>query len=390
MKRHVYLAAIEDSADALGADVIRVLRALDTEIEISGVGGSQMRAAGVSSGVNTSGLAVLGLFDGLAAYSRVKQAVTSIADDIEARDPDAAILIDSWGVMWRLGRELKGRGLHASRIKLIGPQVWATRPGRARVLAEWFDHLLCIHDFEQPFYEGLSLPTTVIGNPAVGRMEKGDGARFRQALAISTDAPMIGLLPGSRMSELLKVAPALVGAAAKLKNQFPDAVVVCLPAPSVRERVMQLSAHWPFEHMIAPEEQDRSDVMAAMDVALACSGTVTTELAEQGAAVVTGYKLGWTSWVIARAFLLRTKFISLINVAAGQEIIPEFVQTRLTADRVAQAARRLLASPDARKAQIDAQNEAIGRLAGPSGTSSARIAAEKIIELVDANPSQTS
>lgn len=390
MKRHVYLAAIEDSADALGADVIRVLRALDPEIEISGVGGSRMRAAGVSSNVDTSGLAVLGLFDGLAAYSRVKQAVTAIADDVEARNPDAAILIDSWGVMWRLGRELDHRGLRALRIKLIGPQVWATRPGRARVLAQWFDHLLCIHDFEEPFYEGLSLPTTVIGNPAVGRMEKGDGARFRHALGISSDAPIIGLLPGSRMSELSKVAPTLVGAAEELKAEFPEAAVVCLPAPSVRERVMQMSALWSFEHIIAPEELDRSDVMAAMDVALACSGTVTTELAEQGAAVVTGYKLGWTSWMIARAFLLRTKFISLINVAVGREIIPEFVQTRLTADRVAEAARGLLASTDARKTQIDAQNEAIERLAGPSGVSSAHIAAKKIIELVDANPRQTS
>lgn len=383
MKRHIYLAAIEDSADALGADVIRALRRLDPEIEISGVGGSQMRAAGVSSEIDTSGLAVLGLFDGVAAYGRVKRVVASIADDIEARNPDAAVLIDSWGAMWRLGRELKLRGHRAARIKLIGPQVWATRPGRARVLARWFDHLLCIHEFEQPFYEGLSLPTTVIGNPAIGRMPRGDGDRFRTELGLGPSAPIIGLLLGSRMSELNKVSPTLIAAAQRLKSEFPDATVVCLPAPSVRQRVLELSAQWPFDHIVTSETQNRSDAMAAMDIALACSGTVTTELAEQGAAVITGYKLGWTSWAIARAFLLRTKFISLINVAANREIIPEFVQTRLTADLLAEAGRRLLASPEARQQQVQAQTEAIRRLAGPSGTTSAEIAAAKIIDLAD-------
>ncbi|MFZ4686002.1 MAG: lipid-A-disaccharide synthase, partial [Hyphomonadaceae bacterium] len=145
---HVYLVAAEDSGDAIGADVIDAMRAKDPAVRISGIGGERMRAKGVSADIDMSGLAVLGLIEGLKAYGRVKQAVEDTADAIAKVDPDSVVLIDSWGFMWRVARALKMRGVRAKRIKLIGPQVWATRPGRARVLAQWVDHLLCIHQFE--------------------------------------------------------------------------------------------------------------------------------------------------------------------------------------------------------------------------------------------------
>ncbi len=385
MIAHIYLAAVEDSADALAADVIRELRVSDPDITLSGVGGDQMRKAGVFSGIDTSGLAILGLFDALAAYSRVKRIVGEIADDIEKRRPDAVVLIDSWGVMWRLAREVKRRKIPATCIKLIGPQVWATRPGRAKVLARWCDHLLCIHEFERPYYEGTGLQTTTIGNPAIGRLTSGDASRFRQRHNIQPDAPVVGLLPGSRQAELKRVAPALLAAASQINARHPEAHLVCLPAPSVREQLTEMARSWPFPHILADVSEDRSDVMAAMDVALACSGTITTELAEQGAAVITGYKLGWLSWAIARSFLLQTKFISLINVAAGKEIIPEFVQTRLRPQAIAHAATTLLEDPSTRSRQVAAQHEVIAQLSGAPDTTAAQRAAAKILELASSN-----
>lgn len=376
----IYLAAAEASGDALGAEVIDALRAMRPDVTLAGVGGVEMRARGVTSPIDMSGLAVLGLFDGLKAYGRVKAKVAEAADEIARIDPDAVVLIDSWGFMWRLAQALKLRGLKANRIKLIGPQVWATRPGRAKVLAQWCDHLLCIHDFEQPFYRKWGLPTTVIGNPAVGRAAKGDGQRLRAALGLPADAPVIGLLPGSRGSEIRRVGPILAAAADKLCAEDASRRVLCVVAPPVAAALKSMAATWTFPHVLVEDEGRKADAFAAMDVALACSGTVTTELAEQGAALVVGYKLGWFTWAIARVFLMKSKFIVLLNVAAGREVAPEFVQTRFTADNVARAAERLLSNDAARRAQIDAQFAALKTMAGP-GRPAAEIAAETVLGL---------
>ncbi|MEZ5939115.1 MAG: lipid-A-disaccharide synthase [Hyphomonadaceae bacterium] len=359
----IFLVAAEASGDAIGADVIDELVRIAPDIRLQGVGGAAMARRGVQSDIDMSGLAVLGLIDGLKAYGRVKKAVVATADVIMTANPDAVVLIDSWGFMWRLARELKLRGSSARLIKLVGPQVWATRPGRARVLAKWTDHLICIHPFEPPFYEPWGLPTTVMGNPAIGRMEKGDGERARRKFGLPDATQAIGLLPGSRRSELKRVAPTLAAACNRLCEAHSNLHVVCPVAPSVRDEIRAMAKTWTFPHTLVEDETDKADAMAAMTVAIACSGTVTTELAEQGAAVVTGYKLGWVTWTLARAFLMRTKFISLVNIAANAEVIPEFVQTRLSVARIAATVETLLNDPDKRALQISAQFKGLESMA---------------------------
>ena len=386
MRAHICVVAAEASGDALGADLIDALRAADPAVRLCGVGGEKMKSRGVASAIDMSGLAVLGLIDGLKAFDRVKRKVREVADEIIRADPDAVVLIDSWGLMWRLARELKLRGARAQRIKLIGPQVWATRPGRARVLARWCDHLLCIHAFEQPFYARWGLPTTVVGNPALGRLTRGDGAAFRRANGLGQDQPVIGLLPGSRPSEIRRVAPTLIRAASQLCEVKSDRKVVCVVAPSIRAQVEVLAGQWRFPHLVVVEESAKLDAFAAINVALACSGTVTTELAAQGAVVVVGYRLGWVTWAIARLFLMRSRFITLLNVAAGEEVAPEFVQTRFTPARVAGAAEGLLSNPKMLAIQRRRQDAALKEMAGP-GRPAAEISAETILRLA-AHPSR--
>jgi lipid-A-disaccharide synthase len=377
---HVFLVAAEESGDAFGADVIDALRAADPTVKISGIGGERMRSRGAHSDVDMSGLAVLGLIEGLKAYGRVKQAVEDAAAAIVKADPDSVVLIDSWGFMWRVARALKLRGARARRIKLIGPQVWATRPGRARVLAQWVDHLLCIHPFEQPFYVKWGLPTTVIGNPALHRLPKGDGAAFRQRHGLPADAPIVGLLPGSRKAEMRRVAPTLMEATRIVQSRDPKRKVVCMVAPSVAAEVEALAKAQSFPIVLVRDEAEKADAYAAMTVAIACSGTVTTELAAQGAAVVTGYKLGWITWALLRFFLFKSRFSALVNVAVNREVIPEFLQTSFSVKNIEQAAERRLSDPVVLKAQQDGQREALRIMAG-TGRSAAEIAAETILRL---------
>lgn len=377
---HVFLVAAEDSGDAIGADVIDALRAKAPGIRISGIGGERMKARGASSDVDMSGLAVLGLFEGLKAYGRVKKAVEDVADVIAAADPDSVVLIDSWGFMWRVARALKLRGVRAKRIKLIGPQVWATRPGRARVLAQWVDHLLCIHPFEQPFYVQWGLPTTVIGNPALHRLPKGDPQRFRSRHGMTPDTTIIGLLPGSRKSEMRSVAPVLMAATRIVRASDPKRQVVCMVAPSVAREVTTMAAEQDFPITLVMDDSEKADAYAAMTVAIACSGTVTTELAAQGAAVVTGYKLGWITWALLRGFMFKSKYSALVNVAADREVIPEFIQTRFNAQNIAGAAEQRLSDPKLLEDQRAAQREAIRIMSG-DGRSAADISADTILKL---------
>lgn len=377
---HIFLVAAEDSGDAFGADVIDALRAADPAVKISGIGGERMKVRGAHSDVDMSGLAVIGLLEGLKAYDRVKKAVEDAADVIAKADPDSVVLIDSWGFMWRLARALKLRGARAKRIKLIGPQVWATRPGRARVLAQWVDHLLCIHPFEQPFYVKWGLPTTVIGNPALHRLPKGDGAAFRQRHGLPADAPIIGLLPGSRKAEMRRVAPTLMEATRIVQGRDPKRKVICMLAPSVAAEVEALAKAQSFPIVLVRDEAEKADAYAAMTVAIACSGTVTTELAAQGAAVVTGYKLGWITWALLRFFLFKSRFSALVNVAVNREVIPEFLQTSFSVKNIEQAAERRLSDPAVLKAQQEGQREALRIMAG-TGRPAAEIAAETILKL---------
>ena len=377
---HIFLVAAEASGDAMGADVIDALRRTAPQIRISGIGGELMRERGVSSDVDMSGLAVIGLIEGLKAYGRVKKAVEDAADVIASADPDSVVLIDSWGFMWRLARALKLRGVRAKRIKLIGPQVWATRPGRARVLAQWVDHLLCIHPFEQPFYKPWGLPTTVIGNPALHRLPKGDSSAFRTRHGISTNADIVGLLPGSRRAELRSVAPTLFAAVKRVTEGNASRQVVCMVAPSVASEVESLAGQHPGKVILVRNEAEKADAFASMKVAIACSGTVTTELAAQGAAVVTGYKLGWITWALLRGIMFKARFTSLINNAVDREVIPEFIQTRFKDKLIGDAAELRLTDASVLQAQLEDQREAIRIMAG-TGRPSAEIAAETILDL---------
>lgn len=377
MSKRIFLVAAESSGDALGADLARELLKLDTTLELVGVGGSRMADAGLASRADISGLAVLGFIDGLLAYNRVKRAVSATVAAILEASPHAVVLIDSWGFTLRVAQGVRAAAPHIKLIKYVGPQVWATRPGRAKTLAATVDHLICIHDFEVPFYEPYGLACTVCGHPALGRFKAGDAAAFRARQGFATDDKVLLVLPGSRASEIRRVGPTLWRAAELLTRERPHLKTVVVAASVVRDAVTVQAP--PSARIV--DESEKEDAFATATAALAASGTVTTEVALQGAPLVIGYKLGWITWVLARAFLFKSKFATLMNVAANDEAAPEFIQTRFTAANVARAAAPLLDDDAARSAQVRRQNQAL-TLMGRGGRPAAAIAAETALRVM--------
>lgn len=377
MSGRVFLVAAESSGDALGADLARALKERDPGIELAGVGGPLMAEAGVASQADISGLAILGFIDGLLAYARVKRAVAATVKAVLAAAPDVVVLIDSWGFTLRVAQAVRAAAPHIRLVKYIGPQVWATRPGRARTLAASVDHLICIHDFEVPFYKPYGLACTVCGHPALGRFKPGDGAALRARQGFKPKERVILVLPGSRASEIRRVGPTLWRAAEMLDRDRDDVRLLVLAASSVRKQVVEQA---PAVARIV-DEREKEDAFAAATVAIAASGTVTTEVALQGTPLVIGYKLGWITWALARAFLFKAKYATLMNVAAAAEVAPEFIQTRFTAENIARAAAPLLDDEDAREDQVRRQDEALA-LMGRGSRPAAEITAETVLNVM--------
>lgn len=377
----IFMVAGEASGDLLAREVVEAIRGKTEDVVFAGIGGRELASIGIQSPFDISPLSVLGFAEGIKAYGTVVKLADAAADAIIAFAPDVVVLVDSWGFTLRVAQRVRERAPAIRLVKLIGPQVWATRPGRAKTLAATVDYLLCMHEMEVPYYEQYGLPVTVIGNPALSRHTKGDGAGFRAAHGIGPDEKLCLVLPGSRRSELAKVAPVLLEAARQIKAEMPDVRVVVSPAGNMLEAFDAAFPDVSGWAMVQHAPEERYDAMAAADIVLACSGTVTSEVAMQDSPMIVAYRTGWLTWALARGLLYKKHHITLLNIVSDdREVVPEFVQTRQKPDLIAQKALSWLKNPQGLEAQKIAQREALARMQG-EGRSSAEISAEAILSV---------
>jgi lipid-A-disaccharide synthase len=377
----VLVTACEASGDRLGAALIRAMRQRlpGQELRFIGIGGREMEREGVSSLFNIAQLSILGFYEGLKAYPRVVARANDIRAMAEREKPDIAVLIDSWGFSLRVAHRLRKLKPPVHVVKFVGPQIWASRPGRAKVLAKAVDHLLSTQSMDSPFYAPLGLPVTFVGNPALALdVSNANAARARQELGLGPDQPLLLVLPGSRPSEIARLAADFGDAVARLKADRPDLAVVVPVADTVAARVRAAVSHWPVQPVFIDNDRLKLDAMAACTVALACSGTVTTELALCGAPMVVAYRLGRLSYAAAK-LIITTKYITLFNIAAGREIAPEFVQDACSGEALAKAVALRLDDPQLRRAQVEAQTAALVQMGRGGGDPSDK-AAEAIIQ----------
>lgn len=387
MTLKIMLVAAEASGDDLGAGLARALKArLGEGVTFVGVGGPKMAAEGMVSPFDIAELSILGWLEGLRAYGRVKARVADTAALAAREKPDAVVLIDSWGFTIRVAKAIRAAAPETPLIKYVGPQVWASRPGRAKTLAAAVDHLLALYSFDAPWFEREGLPTTVVGSQALHvDMDRADGARFRKARRIAADAPLLLVLPGSRPSEIRLMTPVYEQTVARLKAADPSLEVAVVVAGTVAADVTARVAAWPFRvHLV--QEADKYDAMKAATVALATSGTVSTELALAGAPMVIGYRFGPVSYAVMKPFFTG-KFATLFNTAADEEIARELIQTDATPERFAGAVGRLLGNAELRKEQAARQTAALD-LMGRGGPDPSELAADVVLDVIRAKATQ--
>ncbi len=379
----IFLIAGEPSGDALGADLMAALKArTGGRVRFAGVGGPGMAAQGLSSLFPMSELSVMGVLEVVPRIPRLLRRIAGTVDAIVKSRPDAVVTIDAPGFCFRVAARLKkiarGGGPDIPVIHYVAPQVWAWRKGRARTLSRYVDHLLTLLPFEPPYFEIHGLGSTFVGHPAAAAAP-GDGRAFRARHGIGAEATVLCLLPGSREAEVARLLPVYRETAARLQSAFPGLRLVAAAAAPVAARIAAAVSAWP-QPVIVAQGGARYDAMAASDVALAASGTVTLELARAGTPMVVAYRMNLLTGWLAR-LLVRVKYVTLINIVLGREAIPELLLEDCTPQALAGALATLIRDADARSAQRAAMAEGLRRLAGPGPSPGVR-AADAVLKVI--------
>ena len=360
----VMLVAAEASGDSLGAGLAQALkRQLGVDaVRFVGVGGAKMAAEGIESPFDIAQLSIIGIVESLKAYPRAMARLQDTLALAARETPDVAVLIDSWGFNIRLAQALRRQDPHLPLVKYVAPQVWAYRPGRARGLAKAVDLLLSIQPMDKPFFDRAGLDSIFVGNSALAKdFSQADPARLRDAIGVSALADILLVLPGSRPSEIERVMPIFEDAVRCLKATRPDLAIVVPAASTVAEAVKARVAGWPFRAHVITDEALKDDAMLAGTVALACSGTVTTELALAGCPMVVGYRTGQMTYGLLK-LLFKPRWVTLLNIAADKAVVPEYLQHDLTAAALVDAVAQRLDDPQGRASQIEEQNRALEKM----------------------------
>jgi len=378
----IFLIAGESSGDLLGANLMKSIDAkAKGSIRFAGVGGPEMTSSGLNSLFPMEDLAVMGVFEVLPRLPLLLKRINETADEVERLKPDVLVTIDAPDFCFRVIKKLKSRGVKIPKVHYVAPSVWAWRPGRAKKVAGFLDHLLCLLPFEPPYFEKEGLAATFVGHPVVEtHIQDADGEGFRARHVIAKDVPLLMVLPGSRMGEVEKLMGVFGETVSKLAPQFADLQVVIPTVAHVEDRVRELSANWAVDVLVVRGDEKNEAFMAA-NVALAASGTVALELAMAGLPNVIAYRFNALTGFIAKR-VIKTPYANLINIILGQETIPEFIQENCTAENLSREIARLFDDENAKIAQITAAQKAMKQL-GLGGAAPGQIAADVVLSLIN-------
>lgn len=361
------VVAGEASGDLHGARLITELRRHVPDLAPFGLGGDEMRAAGLEAVAHSSEISVVGITEVLKILPRAREVFADLLREVDRRRPALAVLIDFPDFNLRLAKELKARGLEV--LYYISPQVWAWRRGRVKTIARLVDRMLVLFPFEVDFYRDHDVDVVHVGHPLVDEVpvlpqawdrEPASGGPFR-----------IALLPGSRKSEVESLLPTLLEAARRLAAELPVEVrIIRAPTipPELVDEAVEL-AGLPVE-IIA---EDRFAAIADSHLALCASGTATLEVGLLGTPMVMVYRLASWTYMLAK-LMVHLPNVSLVNLVLGRRVVPELIQGDANPRRIAAEAARLLTDAGERGRMQAALAEVRGRLG--EGGASRRAAAE--------------
>jgi len=371
------LSCGEASGDLYAGALTRELRALDPSMVVAGLGGPQLEAAGGQLLDDYRELSVTGLVEWIPKLPRLLAARQKLVDAARAQRPDALVLIDFSGFNFRLAPPIRRLGVPV--IYYVSPQIWASRAGRLATMRAIADRVLVIFPFEVPIYEKGGVPVEFVGHPLIDLTKPSAGRDpFLAARGLRPSAPTVAVLPGSRPNEVSRILPTLVAAAGLIRYAVPDVQFVIARAPRLDDGLFDMLRTDRVGTRFTMVEGDTDTVLASSDLALTASGTATVQAALHDTPMVVVYRMTPLSFQLARR-VVKVEAIGMVNLIAGQQIVPELVQDGFTADAVARDAIDILTNPT-RTARI---REGLARVrAKLGGPGASRRAAGAILRVV--------
>jgi lipid-A-disaccharide synthase len=354
MSPHIFLVAGEESGDRLGAALIAVIKQrTQGRAHFSCVGGPHMRAEGAPSLFPLGDLAIVGFGGILTRLPKIFRRIRETVDAVVSAKPDALVIIDSPEFTHRVARAVRARAPEIPIVDYVCPSVWAWRPGRARVMRAYIDHVLALLPFEPKVLAELGgPPCTYVGHPLIERLDELRPNELEKRLRMA-GPPLLLVLPGSRTAEIRRMAPVFGAAIARVAEQFGDIEAVVPAVPRLADTVRAAVASWRVPTRVVIDVSEKNEAFRTARAALTKSGTSTLELALAGVPMVAAYKVSLIEEPAAR-LLINVPSVILANLVLDENIVPEFIQWDCTAERLAMALLPLLADTPERRRQIDA------------------------------------
>lgn len=358
------MAAGEASGDLHGARLLAELTRRMPEVRAFGLGGDEMRDAGLELVAHSAEISVVGITEVLRVLPRARRVFAELLQEVDRRRPEAAVLIDFPDFNLRLAEELSARGVRV--LYYVSPQVWAWRKGRIKGIAKVVDRMLVLFPFEVGFYEGAGVPVVHVGHPLVDEVPE-----LAQAWdhGQPVDEPyQVALLPGSRPSEVERLLPVMLETVRRLAETLPVQANL-IRAPTVPRGMLEepvALADLPVRLVDGPHRV-RFEAIAGSHVALCASGTATLEVGLLGTPMVVLYRLGSWTYLLAR-MLVRLPRVSLVNLVLDRDAVPELIQSQAEPEGIAREVESLLASPERIAAMRCDLAELRGRLGEPGAS----------------------
>lgn len=326
---HLMVIAGEASGDLHGASVVRELKKLSPDIEISGIGGNKMELEGVNLIYQISELAVMGSLEVLKKLPTIRSVGKTLEAIIKNRRPDAVLFIDYPGFNLRFAE--KAHRLKIKTFYYISPQIWAWNPSRIKIIKKFIDKIFVVFKFEEELYKKACVDVEYVGHPILDSIEKtAEKSEFCKRYGFEKSKPIIGLFPGSRVQEVEKIFPAMLLAADKLESEFEAQIAV--GSASIFEGDY-IKSFLDEDSNVKVLQYATHDLMKNCDVAIVTSGTATLELAYFHKPMVIVYKTSFLTYTIGK-LLIRIKNIGLTNIVAGKQVVPELIQHDVNCGRI--------------------------------------------------------
>ncbi len=333
------IIAGEASGDLHGANLVKEALKKDPSLSFFGIGGSMMRVAGVEILVDASEIAVVGISEVISHFPAIRHAFNLLKKIIKSDPPDLVILIDYPGFNIRLAKIAKNAKLKV--LYYISPQVWAWRAGRVKKIGKVIDRMAVVFPFEVSYYEKEGIPVTFAGHPLVDSVHPSMTREEAQLkFGLDPDRKTIGLFPGSRRHEILRLFPIILESARLLRKRFPDAQFILPLASSLRRGdIDPILASSGIDVTVI--EGMGYDVMQVCSAIITVSGTVTLEIAMIGIPMVIIYKVAPLTYAIAKR-LIKVDHIGICNIVAGERIVKELIQNDAIPEKIAHEITNIL------------------------------------------------